>query len=67
MILKDLNHHHLMTRWGLAIEIAFGDNSKSLQKIKFNFYAYEKGLQKNFNPIEFGSWMGGDEMESKCN
>ena len=26
-----------------------------------------KNLPKNFNPIQFGSWMGGERWKSKCN
>ena len=50
-------------RWGLAIiEDSLWDTIpkvyRSLNSIFFQNMG--KGLPKNFNPIEFGSWMGGD-------
>ncbi len=50
-------------RWGLAIiEDSLWDTiPKVYRKLNSIFVKnINKGLPKNFNPIEFGSWMGGD-------
>ena len=50
-------------RWGLAIiEDSLWDTiPKVYRRLNSIFIKnMEKGLPKNFNPIEFGSWMGGD-------
>tara|TARA_B100001121_G_scaffold70325_1_gene62192 strand:- start:124 stop:2811 length:2688 start_codon:yes stop_codon:yes gene_type:complete len=50
-------------RWGLAIiEDSLWDTiPKVYRKLNSIFIKnMKKGLPKNFNPIEFGSWMGGD-------
>ena len=50
-------------RWGLAvIEDSLWDTiPKVYRRLNSIFLKnMDKGLPKNFNPIEFGSWMGGD-------
>ncbi len=50
-------------RWGLAIiEDSLWDTiPKVYRRLNTIFLKnMDKGLPKNFNPIEFGSWMGGD-------
>ncbi len=50
-------------RWGLAIieESLWDTVPKVYRKLNSIFVKnINKGLPKNFNPIEFGSWMGGD-------
>ncbi|WP_075522851.1 phosphoenolpyruvate carboxylase [Candidatus Pelagibacter communis] len=50
-------------RWGLAIieESLWDTIPKVYRKLNSIFVKNtKKGLPKNFNPIEFGSWMGGD-------
>tara|TARA_B100000963_G_scaffold196572_1_gene171100 strand:- start:364 stop:3051 length:2688 start_codon:yes stop_codon:yes gene_type:complete len=50
-------------RWGLAIiEDSLWDTiPKVYRRLNSIFLRnMDKGLPKNFNPIEFGSWMGGD-------
>ena len=50
-------------RWGLAIiEDSLWDSiPKVYRRLNSIFIKnMDKGLPKNFNPIEFGSWMGGD-------
>ncbi len=50
-------------RWGLAIiEDSLWDTiPKVYRRLNSIFVqSMKKGLPKNFNPIEFGSWMGGD-------
>ena len=50
-------------RWGLAvIEDSLWDTiPKVYRRLNSIFLKnMKKGLPKNFNPIEFGSWMGGD-------
>ena len=50
-------------RWGLAIiEDSLWDTiPKVYRRLNSIFFKiWEKDLPKNFNPIEFGSWMGGD-------
>ncbi len=50
-------------RWGLAIiEDSLWDTIPKVYRRLNSIFIQnmEKGLPKNFNPIEFGSWMGGD-------
>tara|TARA_B100000902_G_scaffold369714_1_gene394187 strand:- start:2779 stop:5466 length:2688 start_codon:yes stop_codon:yes gene_type:complete len=50
-------------RWGLAIiEDSLWDTIPKVYRRLNSIFVQnmEKGLPKNFNPIEFGSWMGGD-------
>ena len=51
------------TRWGLAIiEDSLWETIPKVYRRLNNIFVKNmgKGLPKNFNPIEFGSWMGGD-------
>ena len=50
-------------RWGLAIiEDSLWDTIPKVYRRLNSIFVQnmDKGLPKNFNPIEFGSWMGGD-------
>ena len=50
-------------RWGLAIiEDSLWDTIPKVYRRLNDIFVknMKKGLPKNFNPIEFGSWMGGD-------
>ncbi len=50
-------------RWGLAIiEDSLWDTIPKVYRRLNSIFIQnmDKGLPKNFNPIEFGSWMGGD-------
>ena len=50
-------------RWGLAIiEDSLWDTIPKVYRRLNSIFVQnmKKGLPKNFNPIEFGSWMGGD-------
>ena len=50
-------------RWGLAIiEDSLWDTIPKVYRRLNSIFVknMDKGLPKNFNPIEFGSWMGGD-------
>ena len=50
-------------RWGLAvIEDSLWDTIPKVYRRLNSIFLQnmDKGLPKNFNPIEFGSWMGGD-------
>ena len=50
-------------RWGLAIiEDSLWDTIPKVYRRLNSIFVQNmnKGLPKNFNPIEFGSWMGGD-------
>ena len=50
-------------RWGLAIiEDSLWDTIPKVYRSLNSIFVQNmnKGLPKNFNPIEFGSWMGGD-------
>ncbi len=50
-------------RWGLAIiEDSLWDTVPKVYRRLNSIFVQnmDKGLPKNFNPIEFGSWMGGD-------
>jgi len=50
-------------RWGLAIiEDSLWETIPKVYRRLNNIFVknFGKGLPKNFNPIEFGSWMGGD-------
>ena len=50
-------------RWGLAvIEDSLWDTIPKVYRRLNSIFVknMKKGLPKNFNPIEFGSWMGGD-------
>ena len=50
-------------RWGLAIiEDSLWDTIPKVYRRLNSIFIQnmDKGLHKNFNPIEFGSWMGGD-------
>ncbi len=50
-------------RWGLAIiEDSLWDTVPKVYRRLNSIFVHNmnKGLPKNFNPIEFGSWMGGD-------
>ncbi len=50
-------------RWGLAVieDSLWETIPKVYRRLNAIFVKHMgKGLPKNFNPIEFGSWMGGD-------
>ncbi len=55
-------------RWGLAIiEDSLWETIPKVYRRLNQIFVKNmgKGLPKNFNPIEFGSWMGGDRLNSK--